>query len=68
MNSVSITKIYCPYCGRCIAMRHIKNKRAISRTLCKQPATEKEDEMIETLKCIKCKEIVYVTYEVAPAS
>ena len=46
MNSASITKIYCPHCGRCIAMRHIKNKRAVSRTLCKQPANEKDDDMI----------------------
>ena len=68
MNSVSVTKIYCPHCGRCIAMRRIKDKRAVSRALCKLPTTEKQNEMIETLKCIKCKEIVYVTYEVAPAS
>ena len=64
----NMTKIYCPHCGRCIAMRRMKNKRAISRTLCKQPTNEANDDMLETLKCIKCKEIVYVTYEIAPAT
>ena len=56
-------KIYCPHCGRCIAMRFFKNNNAINRTLCKKP-TNDENMMIETIKCVKCKEIVYVTYEV----
>ncbi len=61
------TKVHCPICGRCLAIRFFKNKRAVSRTLCNRPVNEKEDDMLETLKCVKCKNLVYVTYEVKPA-
>ncbi|MBP3615830.1 MAG: hypothetical protein J6J27_02870 [Alphaproteobacteria bacterium] len=64
MNTI---KVYCPHCGRCIAIRSTKNDRAITKTLCNKPTTEKENEMIEGLKCIKCKAIVYVSFEIKPA-
>lgn len=64
---MNTTKVYCPHCGRCIAVRSIKNDRAITKTLCTKPTTEKENEMIEGLKCIKCKAIVYVSFEIKPA-
>lgn len=62
-----ITKVHCPVCGRCLAMRYLKNKKAVTRTLCNKPIIEKENEMLETLKCVKCRSLIYVTYEVKPA-
>ena len=67
MNTNNTTKVYCPYCGRCIAVRSIKNKRAVTKVFCNKPTKEKENEMIEGLKCIKCKAIVYVSFEIESA-
>ena len=67
MNSNNTIKVYCPYCGRCIAMRSVNNKRAITKVLYGKPTIEKRNEMIEGLKCVKCKNIVYVSFEIESA-
>ena len=67
MNTNNTTKVYCPYCGRCIAVRSINNERAVTKVLYSKPTKEKKNEMIEGLKCVKCKNIVYVSFEIEPA-
>ncbi|MBQ7798608.1 MAG: hypothetical protein IJ371_05745 [Clostridia bacterium] len=65
---MNTTKIHCPHCGRCIAVRSTKDKTAETKILCNKPIKENENEMIEGLKCVKCKSIVYVTYKVKSVS
>ncbi|MBQ8748961.1 MAG: hypothetical protein IJZ29_00610 [Clostridia bacterium] len=60
------TKQTCPHCGRvvCISKTAEPGSDANSKVLCEQPKTLKKNQVVQGIKCIKCKKIVYVLTEV----
>ena len=56
-------KLHCPHCGRCIGICSSNDETAVSKVLCVKPKRLKKKQMVQGLKCIKCKSIVYVSLE-----
>ena len=57
------TKLYCPHCGRCIAITTSSDEKGITKVLIEKPLKLKKKQVIQGIKCIKCKAIDYVSME-----
>ncbi len=59
------TKLYCPHCGRCIGICSSSDETGVCKVLIDKPTTTKKKQMVQGVKCIKCKAIDYVLTEFA---
>lgn len=56
-------KIFCPHCGRCLGECDISDSSGSCRLLKKQPLEISKKSFIHDMKCVKCKEQVYILME-----
>ncbi len=56
-------KLFCPNCGRCLGEFISSDDTGISKTLIKRPTKLKRKQVIYDVKCVRCKERVYISME-----
>ncbi len=56
-------KLYCPHCGRCLGECVSSDDTAVNRVLVKPPAQTKKKRFIHDMKCVKCKQEIYIVME-----
>lgn len=57
------TKLFCPYCGRCIGECSSNDESGYCKVLTKSPLKIKKKQMLHSMKCVRCKEPVYISME-----
>ncbi len=57
------TKLFCPSCGRCIGQSTSTDDTSIEKVLLQLPKNIKKKQMIYEVKCIKCKNHVFISAE-----
>lgn len=58
------TKLYCPHCGRCIGISTSTDEKAVCKVLIDKPDIIKKQQIVQGIKCIKCKAIDFVLMEI----
>jgi len=56
-------KLYCPHCGRCLGECVSSDETGVNRVLVKPPAHSKKKRFIHDMKCVKCKQEIYIVME-----
>ena len=56
-------KLFCPHCGRCLGECITSNEQATCRILIKPPEHIKKKHFIHDMKCLKCKNEIYILME-----
>ncbi len=56
-------KIFCPYCGRCLGECSANDESGSVEILKSQPKHIKTKQLIHDMKCVKCKEQVFIVLE-----
>lgn len=56
-------KLYCPYCGRCLGECISSDEGSNCRTLIKQPSRMSNKHFIHNMKCMKCKQEIFILME-----
>lgn len=57
------TKLYCPNCGRCLGECVSSDESAVNRVLIKKPTRLRKKHFIHDMRCIKCKEELFIVME-----
>ena len=56
-------KLYCPHCGRCLGECVSSDDTGVNRVLVAPPARSKKKRFIHDMKCVKCKQEIYIVME-----
>ena len=56
-------KIYCPHCGRCLGECVANDESGEVSVLKKLPVGSSKKHLIHDMKCVKCKEQVFILME-----
>lgn len=56
-------KLFCPHCGRCLGECLISDDTGECRILINKPTRNKKKSFIHDMKCIKCKQEVFIVME-----
>lgn len=57
------TKLFCPNCGRCLGEGISSDECSEVKALVKKPLKLKTKQVIYDVKCVRCKERVYISME-----
>lgn len=55
--------MFCPHCGRCLGECTSSDDTCVEKVLIEKPKQLKKKQMLHKMKCIKCKEHVYISLE-----
>ncbi len=56
-------KLYCPHCGRCLGECVSSDESSNCRILVNKPTRINSKHFIHDMKCVKCKQEVYILME-----
>ena len=56
-------KVFCPYCGRCLGECVANDESGKVSVLKNAPKDTSKKHLIHDMKCVKCKEQVYILLE-----
>ncbi len=56
-------KLYCPHCGRCLGECVSNDEKSNCRILINPPTRATGKHFIHDMKCVKCKNEVYILME-----
>lgn len=56
-------KIFCPHCGRCLGECFGSDSTSSLKTLIRSPRVTEKKHFIHNMKCVKCKQEVFILME-----
>ena len=56
-------KLFCPHCGRCLGECIASDDTSDCRVLVKPPIKSKRKRFIHNMKCLKCKNEIFIVME-----
>ena len=56
-------KLFCPHCGRCLGECMSTDDECDCRVLIKEPRQTKKKRFIHNMKCLKCKNEIFIVME-----
>ncbi len=56
-------KLYCPHCGRCLGECISSDGSAVNKVLISEPTRLRKKHFIHSMKCLKCKQEIYIIME-----
>ena len=56
-------KLFCPHCGRCLGECDISDSSGKCKIYPSHPQVKNKKHFIHDMKCVKCKEKVYILME-----
>ena len=54
-------KLFCPHCGRCLGEALSSDETGQVKVLASPPSIIKDNEMLHSKKCVKCKNTNYIS-------
>lgn len=57
------TKMFCPHCGRCLGESITSDETGVVKALVIVPTKLKRKQFIYDVKCVRCKEKVFISME-----
>ena len=55
--------MYCPHCGRCLGECYSNDEKTDCKVLIKSPLRTNKKCFIHNMKCVKCKQEVFILME-----